>query len=238
MKAVIIAAGQGTRLRNMSPSKPLVSLLGKPLIQHVMERSAAGGVSEFIIVTGYNAPLLEETLTKIRKITGLKIHTIHNPKWEKANGISVLTASKLIDNERFLLMMSDHLFEPGLITAMINCNPQEKELILGIDRHITNNPFVDLEDVTRVRTKGNQILEIGKLLTKYDCFDTGVFNVDHHIFAALTKSIDNGEDSLSSGVSQLRSMGLARVHDVTGHIWIDVDDDKMFSLAEKWLKSG
>jgi hypothetical protein len=33
-------------------------------------------------------------------------------------------------------------------------------------------------------------------------------------------------------------MGLARVHDVTGHIWIDVDDDKMFSLAEKWLKSG
>lgn len=58
MKCLIIAAGQGTRLRAKGEVKPLVPLLGVPLIEHVIRSAIAGGVDEFYVIIKGDATLL------------------------------------------------------------------------------------------------------------------------------------------------------------------------------------
>ena len=58
MKCLIIAAGQGSRLRQRAESKPLASILGKPLIERVIDAARLGGVDEFYVVSGYKGAAL------------------------------------------------------------------------------------------------------------------------------------------------------------------------------------
>ena len=54
-QCVILAAGQGTRIRSVSAGlpKPLVDFRGKPILEHVIRRAHRAGIEEFVIVLGY-----------------------------------------------------------------------------------------------------------------------------------------------------------------------------------------
>jgi dTDP-glucose pyrophosphorylase len=62
MKAVILAAGKGTRMRELTNDvpKPMLKVQGKPLLQHIIEGLKTTGITEFFIVTGYRAEVVEE----------------------------------------------------------------------------------------------------------------------------------------------------------------------------------
>ncbi|TMJ14341.1 MAG: hypothetical protein E6G94_09835 [Alphaproteobacteria bacterium] len=109
MKCLIIAAGQGTRIRSIAESKPLASLNGTPLIEHVVRLARAGGASQFVVVTGYQAEILEPFLADLAERAGVPIRAVRNPEWHRPNGVSVLAAAERLDGE-FGLLMSDHLF--------------------------------------------------------------------------------------------------------------------------------
>ena len=53
MQAVVLAAGQGTRLRAASPVKPLTLVAGRPLILHTLDRLREGGATSAVVVLGY-----------------------------------------------------------------------------------------------------------------------------------------------------------------------------------------
>ena len=118
MKALIVAAGLGTRLRGIAPSKPLAAVNGRPLIQNVIETAAQAGITEFTVVTGYQAPPLKRFLHQMVKRSDLTIETVHNPEWDRPNGLSVAAAEGLL-GEEFVLLMADHLFEPGLLIDLL-----------------------------------------------------------------------------------------------------------------------
>ena len=63
MKALILAAGQGTRLRPIGDTKPLVQLLGLGLIERVILTAKKSGIKEFCIVTGYHGEKIREHLS-------------------------------------------------------------------------------------------------------------------------------------------------------------------------------
>src|SRR5437868_7482021 len=56
---LIIAAGHGSRLRAVSPSKPLTPVAGVPLIERVIRAAAEGGATRFLVATGHEAARLE-----------------------------------------------------------------------------------------------------------------------------------------------------------------------------------
>ena len=60
MHALIVAAGFGSRLRAVSPSKPLTPVNGVPLIERVIRAAKDGGATAFTIVTGHEAALVED----------------------------------------------------------------------------------------------------------------------------------------------------------------------------------
>ena len=61
MKAVILAAGKGTRMRELTDDfpKPMLRVQGKPILEHIVSGIVAAGVKEIFIVTGYRAETIE-----------------------------------------------------------------------------------------------------------------------------------------------------------------------------------
>lgn len=237
MKCLIIAAGQGTRLRGVGDSKPLVELLGKPLIVRVIETVQKAGVKDFYVVTGYKAEKVEAALQVYAQEKSVSIQFIYNEEWEKQNGLSVLRGRDFITGP-FFLLMSDHMFDPAILVKLQEFGQTDRNhsVVLAVDTRITHNPLVDLEDVTRVETKNGDIINIGKTLENYNAFDTGVFYGTAALFAALEKSAALGDSSLSGGIRLLAAEGKAGVMDIGDHFWIDVDNEEMLAKAKTLLE--
>jgi choline kinase len=232
VQGLIVAAGQGTRLRDIAASKPLAMLHGRPLIQHVIEQARAGGVDGFVVVTGYQASPLEAFLRRLSMRGGFAIDIVRNPDWRLANGHSVTAAAPALD-ERFVLMMADHLFDPALLAGLLTGSAPGARVTLAVDRRLTN-PLVDLDDVTRVRTAAGAITAIGKLIEPYDAFDTGVFLASHALIAAIREDIAaGGSGGISGGMTRLAADGLAATHDIGEAFWLDVDDPAAYHHAER-----
>lgn len=226
MRALIVAAGFGSRLRAVSPSKPLTPVAGTPLIARVIDAARAGGATGFVVVTGHEGDRLSAFLAQLDPT----ITCVATPDWSLPNGYSVLTGADVIGAERHLLMMADHLFDPAIVATTIAAPPAA--LTLAVDRRL-GNPLVDLEDVTRVRTDGGRITAIGKHLDDYDAYDCGVFAVDGRFHAALRSVVDHGGiGSISAGVEALAADGQASVIDVGDAWWLDVDDPRALTQAE------
>jgi choline kinase len=234
MKALIIAAGLGSRLSGKGNSKPLIELNGIPLIQRVISTLKTGGVSEFFVVVGYNSKPLEKFLLGLKSQLEIEITTIFNPDWKEPNGISVLKAKNYI-KENFILTMTDHIYESTIIERLIKTNLNSDEVMLVVDYNVKNNSLVDIDDVTKVSTQNGFINDIGKEISNFNAFDTGIFYSSTALFDALEKALNLGKKSLSEGIKILATDGKVRSFDVEDDFWIDVDDDNAFEKALKIL---
>ena len=232
MKCLILAAGLGTRLRGIAESKPLAPVGGKPLIEHVITRAAAGGASEFIVVTGYRADALEAFLVDLSARQGLTIRYVRCGDWERPNGHSVLAGAADI-KEPFLLMMSDHLFDPEIASRLIDAEPSDTGVVLAVDRALSG-PLLDIDDATKVQVAADGRIEsIGKTIDPYNAIDTGLFLATPALADAIREAIAaGGGGSLSEGVQRLADTGRAQTLDVGSASWIDVDSPAMMALAE------
>jgi choline kinase len=235
VKCVILAAGQGTRLRALAASKPLARLAGAPLIEHIVRLAAAGGASDFTIVTGYEPLPLEAALHDLAARTGLPIETVRNDNWAQPNGVSLLAAAPQLAGE-FILLMSDHLFDPAILQRLIGGRRAEAALTLGIDFRV-GRPDLDLDDATKVRLDGEgRIAAIAKELPDYHAVDTGLFIATPALLDALAASLAaGGAGSLSEGVQALAATGKAYTFDIGDGWWVDVDDAPAFARAEREL---
>ncbi|WP_174299523.1 NTP transferase domain-containing protein [Caulobacter sp. S45] len=236
MKALIVAAGQGVRLRGLAASKPLAPVGGVALIERVIAGAARAGVSEFVVVTGYQGDAVAARLADISARLDLTVTSVFNPDWRGANGVSVLAAEALLTGE-FLLLMADHLFDPSILADLIALD-DAAPVVLAVDRRL-GNPLVDLEDVTRVQTaKGGAIRRIGKLIDSYDAFDTGLFRAGPALFDALRADVEGGGGGgISAGMQRLADAGRASTFDIGDRFWIDVDDALALDKAERSLRA-
>lgn len=232
MQGLILAAGMGSRIRELGPSKPLVVLNGKPLIEHCMERLAAAGIERFVVVTGYERQSLEPELDKIAAKHGWVVAMAYNPDWQKPNGVSVLSAAALLSS-RFVLTMADHMVDPALTRAVIDASVTDGRPALGVDFEISN-PLVDMDDVTRVKVEADFIIAIGKNITDYNGFDTGIFVGTTDLLQSLEVLARVAPPSLSDGVRGLPNP--MRSVDVTGKFWIDVDEPRAFAQAQALIR--
>lgn len=223
MRALIIAAGFGSRLGGPDASKPLALLQGVPLIEHVIKRAQAGGVTDFVVVTGHQAERVERFLHSLSNRIGIPIATVRTHDWSLPNGHSVLSGLPALGGSG-LLMMADHLFDPGNIARLIAGVDPAAALSLGVDRRL-GNPLVDPADVTRVCTDSQgHITAIGKEIAPWDAHDTGLFHVTPMLAEALAACIaSTGSASLTHGVQYLAAHGLAQAIDLGEGWWMDVD---------------
>ena len=112
MKAVVLAAGKGTRLRPLTDGKPkaLVEVDGDPLLTHCFEELRALGAEEFVVVVGYRAEQIIEHYGD--EFKGIPITYTHQRE-QLGLAHALLTVEPHIDEE-FMLMLGDNVFRANL----------------------------------------------------------------------------------------------------------------------------
>ena len=228
---------QGQSAAIQGGNKPLIPLLGNPLIERVIRAASEAGVDEFFVVVGHQGEQLSHFLEHLAQSLVIPITPLVNNDWDKDNGLSVLKAQEVL-YEPFLLLMADHLFDPQLVKELMALELGDREVALVVDG-TTRNPLIDMADVTRVKMEDDglmkKIVGIGKELADFNGFDTGIFLCSPAIFEALQKSQEkNGDTSLSGAVRILAEQGRAKAMVIDG-FWIDVDDPAAFKRAEQAL---
>jgi len=220
MKALIIAAGQGKRLRPIGDTKPLVTLLGLSLIERVILTAKKSGIKEFCIVTGYNGEKVRDAISDGKKY-GVDIQYVQNDSWTRGNAISILKAR---DNfkDSFVLLMADHNYDHKILDRLLKTKIGKDECILCVDKNPKDH--LNIDDATKVRTVDHIIEAIGKDLNDYNCIDTGIFICNPVIFDALEQSISQGDEGLSGGIKILAQRHKMRYMQLEDNFWIDVDD--------------
>lgn len=241
MKCVILAAGEGERLREYKGSrpKPLCRILGISLIERVLLTFSECGIDHFLVVTGYKSKEIEKSLGDGAKY-GVSIEYYHNPQWYKGNGSSLhFLKDRFSRNERFFVTMSDHIFQPEAVRMFINHVRDNEGLFLLTDPRI--NHVRNVADATKVAVLLDGSLNtIGKELKDYLKIDCGFFCLDYEIFKALDEVSKYGKYKLSNGINYFvnnlgRKIGTV---DIGDYYWQDIDECQDITCAEKKMLSA
>lgn len=236
--AVILAAGEGSRLRSAHSGvpKPLVRLRGLSIAERSIAQLLTVGVERFVVVLGCDAALVQQEFERVAKRRRCHISFVEAENWEKGNGCSAVAAAPLVGDSPFLLTMVDHLLPPEMIRNVLADPPAQDEVALAVD-HDTENVF-DLPDLTKVEVSGRRIAAIGKDLATWNAVDTGLFYCSSRLFAGLARAHKQGKFSLTDGIEECAAQGGVRAIDVTGELWLDVDTPEGFQEAMRRIDAA
>jgi 1L-myo-inositol 1-phosphate cytidylyltransferase len=231
--ALVLAAGNGDRFHNGSrQSKLLQPILGQPIILRTLESARDAGITAIEVVVGYQADSVRAVIEDSAP-PGISVHFSHNPEWHLENGVSVLAARERLGDRRFALLMGDHLFEPPVLTRLLEAPASVDDSLLAVDsRPVTGDAAAE---ATKVRMTGERIVAIGKDLTEYNAIDTGLFVCSPGLFGALDRARAGGDTTLSGGIRQLAERGCMRGVDIGNAAWYDIDTMADLVAAEGLL---
>ncbi len=158
MKALILSAGQGSRLLPLTADKPKCLLPIGPycLIEWQLRELLAAGVDEVVVVVGYGADQVEETLERWRR-PGVEIRTVFNPFFNVADNLASCWLARHEMEEDFLILNGDTLFEAAILKKVL-ASP-EAPITITIDR----KQHYDADDM-KVQVDGDQLVSVGKTL--------------------------------------------------------------------------
>ncbi|NCN27426.1 NTP transferase domain-containing protein [bacterium] len=231
--AVILAAGNGTRLREHSglTPKPLIKLGGLLLLERAILNLHASGIERFRVVVGYEKDQIRMRLSKLKSLRGKQIEFVECADFERGNGASLAAGARGLD-ESFLLTMADHVMDAKLPKAFIeNAILTVDQSALATDKDIKG--VFDLDDATKVRTKNGQISELSKELSDYDQVDTGLFYFSKKACPKVEAAYSQGAVSVSDIVLKIRDdEGFRAIPVEPGAFWQDVDTKEMAIEAE------
>ena len=193
-----------------------------------MSGAKQAGIERFVIVVGYQGDIVRRWFAG-SSLRGTPVTWVENTEYHKKNGISLLKARNAVD-QPFLLLMSDHIFEPDTAASLLRQPLKKDEVILGVDHKL--DCIFDLDDATKVVRLGDYVICIGKSLKSYDAVDTGMFLCSPAVFDALEAVIKNGNCSLSDGMQHMASNRKLRAYDIEDASWQDIDTPEMLEFAE------
>ena len=233
--AVILAAGEGTRIQNGDSyvPKPLLKIRGLSLAERSIAQMLQIGINSFVIVLGSRADECRVEFKKIAKKRGCKINFVVAEDYMEGNGSSLLAVQNIVGNTPFIMTMVDHLLSRWMINKMLDNPPTDGTIALAIDSDVDN--IFDIPDLTKINILRGQILNIGKDLTEWNAGDTGLFYCTSAIFEGLLRAKTLGNYSLTDGVLECMRKGKVQIIDLSGAKWIDVDTPEAISMAEKLI---
>jgi choline kinase len=165
MKAIILSAGQGSRLGHLVDDRPkcLIDFSGRSLLDRQLDTLAANDVEEAVVVTGFHDELVNEAIA--RRSGGPRVRTIYNPFYKVADNTGSLFMAREELSGDCLVWNGDTLVSRALM-ARVLANPQP-----GICVTIDRKESYDEDDMKVVEEEG-RLTAIGKRL------DLGTVNAE------------------------------------------------------------
>jgi L-glutamine-phosphate cytidylyltransferase len=157
MKAIILSAGQGSRLGHLTDDKPkcLIEFSGRTLLDRQLDALAANSVEEAVVVTGFHDALVEAAIA--RRSGGPRVRTIYNPFYKVADNLGSLFIAREELSGNCLVWNGDTLVSDTLMARVIG--NQRSGVCVTIDRKEAYD-----DDDMKVVEKGGKLKAIGKRL--------------------------------------------------------------------------
>ena len=158
MKAIILSAGQGSRLGHLVDERPkcLIDFNGRTLLDRQLDTLESNGVQEAVVVTGFHDDRVEEALAN--RSGGLRVRTIFNPFYKVADNTGSLYMAREELAGDCLVWNGDTLVSNALMKRVVE--NERAGICVTIDR----KPSYDDDDMKVVEDAG-QLKAIGKRLT-------------------------------------------------------------------------
>jgi len=241
MKAVILSAGQGSRLLPLTAERPkcLLPLGPKSLIEWQIEVLARCGVDEIVVVVGFRAALVETLLATLAR-PGLSIRTLFNPFYNVADNLGSCWLARHEMAGDFLLLNGDTLFETAVLRRLLHSPPAP--ITVTIDR----KAGYDADDM-KVHLDGARLLEIGKTLppARTDGESIGLLSFRGAGPELFVDAIDRAlrvSDGLKSFylkvIDQLAKSRHVETVSIEGLAWGEVDYPADLQRAERLVADG
>jgi len=236
--AVILSAGQGSRLAPLTANVPkcLIQFSGRTLLEWQLAALGDAGIDEVTVVTGFQAEQVRDCLGT-RHWPG--VTTLHNPFYRIADNISsVWLAREALLGGDALILNGDTLVGPALIDAAL------RHAVAPVNVTTATKAEYDADDM-KVTLAGDRVTSVSKLLPpgETDAESIGMLifrgmggaRFADAVDVAIAREDGTGNYYLSA-VSELAQQGLVGAADVTGHASAEVDFPSDLPRAEALTK--
>ena len=201
MKAIFIAAGEGSRLGNLTKDlpKPLVDVNSKSIIERQISLLRKNNVNDIVVVTGY----------KKEKFTFKNIEYVHNPNFrEQEQTGSLMTArSKIVGD--VVIMFGDILFEEMILQQILN---SKGDIVIAIDKDwkksYEERPDNPESEADKVLIKDDKVIQISAKNIKINNNDNDVGEL-----LGLMKLSPKGSKILIEQYKKLENSHVGKFHD-------------------------
>lgn len=235
MKALILAAGLGTRLAPITNDRPksMVSVNGKPILVKQIENLMNNGVNDITIITGYKSEVIEKLVSE--KYPNINI--IKSVDYMNTNNMySAYLARKVLENEDFLMMNADVYYDESIITELLKDN--------YINSIVTDIGSYN-EESMKVIEKDNRIVSISKTISKEDALGN---SIDVYKFSKEAgKLFFNKCSEYIEKKSELKLWSEVALNDILSEIkftacplkgrWVEIDNHEDLQLATDLFKN-
>ena len=232
MKAIIMAAGVGTRLQTLNINKPkcLITVGRETLIRRSVNLLVNKGICDITVIVGFMAHLIRNELNN-------DVAYFENPDFHSTNSIKSLWYAKDLLEDNVLLLNGDLYYEHVILDYAIN----------------QTNPVVMLADSTRIDNadyrfsfSGDQIIQFGKHLTNHETDGeyVGIVRIDQCFIKTFKQTL---EEMITAGKSNiwwedvLYSFIAKQIpihyFDVAGTFWSEVDTLQDYNYLQNWITS-
>jgi len=234
-KAVILAAGRGTRMRELSAElpKPMIKVRGKPVLQHIIEGLRNAGIGDLLLVVGYRADAVREFFcdgSRYNVTIQYATQTVQD-----GTGRVVDLARDFVGNRPFILAYGDILVDPANYKCVVDL-PDDIEAMLTVTRGedvskggaVVVNDQMDVLDV-REKTKPGEPTSPWYNAGLY-AFRPSIFD-----FTAKLNPSPRGEYELTDAICDLaHSAKRVKALELTGE-WADVRDPDILARLNSQL---
>ena len=230
-KAIVLAAGRGTRMGDLTEHlpKPMLPLAGKPMIEHILDRLRGAGIAQVLIVTGYRAETIEEHLREYPLAVTFM-------RQEKINGTATaaLLGRDFAGSDSVLLTFGDILCEPGDYRGISARLYETKAVAAAIGVKQVDDPWQGAAVYERDGVVSGIIEKPAPGTSTTHWNSAGLYAFRPSIFKHLAdlKPSPRGEYELTSAVEALIAAGeIVLVYAMEGQ-WRDVGRPEDLAAAE------
>lgn len=231
--AVVLAAGEGIRLRPLTANrpKPMLPAATRPILEHVLNALIDAGVDDIHLVVGYQANRVRSHFGPTYRGVPITYHTQRN---QLGSGHALLQARNGPEGS-FLLVNGDQIIDHRIVEAVSTAHSTAATLA------VVEGP--EAADYGAVTLSGNEITELVEQPNtgEFRLFNAGVYAFTQQIFHTLdTLSVDRGELPLTDAIQELIATESQRVEGIRAdHFWMDATHPwDLLSLSRELLARG
>jgi UDP-N-acetylglucosamine diphosphorylase/glucosamine-1-phosphate N-acetyltransferase len=224
MKAVVLAAGEGVRLRPITSTRPkhLIRVGGKPILEHCIEALKTSGIDDILIVVHYMGKAICDYFGAGEKY-GVKIKCVKQ-KAVLGTGNAVIAAEPYVEDD-FLLVYGDLLFTEDVARKVVSLHKKEKPAVTMSIIPVKNPEDYGIVELKDARTVKRIVEKPSRMEPPTNLANAGIYAFSKEIFGIIreTSASARGEWEITDAISLLlkkeRQVSVVRI---SGEDWFDI----------------